>query len=295
MRILAAVLLATVAAAADPWLTDHTAALAEAKASGRDLLIDFTGSDWCSWCIKLDGEVLSHQAFLEPAARGFVLLKLDFLRKTPLPPERQAELEALRERYEVKGFPTILLCDAAGAPYARTGYLALTPEAYAARLQQVRAQRGREPELRAQAEAASGLDRARAFAALIEHRELMGLEAQPGLLEAAVAADPEGALPGTAARRSEIAERRLGSELSAAEEAKDTATLLRLINGGIADVALRAEFRQRLQAVRGMMAAKADPQAARADFTAALALAPDSQLAAQISKLLQALDQPAAP
>ena len=33
------------------------AAVAQAKEQGKDLLVDFTGSDWCAWCIRLDEEV----------------------------------------------------------------------------------------------------------------------------------------------------------------------------------------------------------------------------------------------
>jgi len=48
----------TVAPAAEGWLEDFAAAKAQAAKEGKDLFIDFTGSDWCGWCIRLDKEVL---------------------------------------------------------------------------------------------------------------------------------------------------------------------------------------------------------------------------------------------
>jgi thioredoxin-related protein len=124
------------------WFADFDQAVERAKREKKDLFVDFTGSDWCGWCIRLDNEVLSHQEFLEPVTRDFVLVKLDFPRsdeaKAKVPnPERNRELQA---KYGVRGFPTILLMTAEGHVYGQTGYRAGGPEPYVAHLQQVRAQ-----------------------------------------------------------------------------------------------------------------------------------------------------------
>ncbi len=71
----AAALLAPAFAA--EWMTDFDAAKARAAAEGKPLLVDFTGSDWCSWCIRLKKEVFDKPAFAEYARDKFVLVEVD--------------------------------------------------------------------------------------------------------------------------------------------------------------------------------------------------------------------------
>ena len=47
-------LAASASAAGEGWMTDFEAAQVKAKAENKPMLLDFTGSDWCGWCIKLD-------------------------------------------------------------------------------------------------------------------------------------------------------------------------------------------------------------------------------------------------
>jgi len=139
MRNLLALLLTPVAAlAAEGWLTDLDAAKKQAAAEKKDILIDFTGSDWCGWCIKLDKEVFSTPAF--KAQKDFVTVVLDFPRKKELPADQKARNEALAQAWGIQGFPTIILANAAGEPYASTGYKPGGPEAYLAHLAELRKQ-----------------------------------------------------------------------------------------------------------------------------------------------------------
>ena len=66
--------------AADGWETDFAKASAKAKAEGKHILIDFSGSDWCGWCIKLDKEVFSKKAFKSYAKENLILVLADFPR-----------------------------------------------------------------------------------------------------------------------------------------------------------------------------------------------------------------------
>jgi thioredoxin-related protein len=110
-------------AADELWIEDNMpAAMEKAKAEGKDILIDFTGSDWCGWCIKLDQEVFSQKAFAEYAAENLVLVKLDFPRQKPISDELKMQNEKLAERFGIRGFPTILLMSPEGELIARTGY-----------------------------------------------------------------------------------------------------------------------------------------------------------------------------
>lgn len=112
---LAASLLITLAShASASWGTDLDAALAEAKTSGRHVLVNFTGSDWCGFCIKLHDEVLSGEAFQAWAGANLVLVELDFPRKKEQSAEMKARNKALKEKFEVPGFPTVVLMDGDG-------------------------------------------------------------------------------------------------------------------------------------------------------------------------------------
>ena len=116
--------------ATDSWKTDFAAALEEAKAQNKSILVDFTGSDWCGWCIKLNKEVFSQTAFKEFAASELVLVKIDFPIKKTQSEALVAQNKALADKYEVHGYPTILLLSPQGKLIGRTGYKAGGPETY---------------------------------------------------------------------------------------------------------------------------------------------------------------------
>ena len=120
--LLAALLISPLYGAGN-WHTDFEAAKKMAEQEGKDLLVNFTGSDWCGWCIKLRKEAFDQEAFRKGAKDLFVLVELDFPRdRSKLSKETREQNEQLKNRFEIRGFPTILLCDAQGRPYARTGY-----------------------------------------------------------------------------------------------------------------------------------------------------------------------------
>ncbi len=111
-----------VSAAGDAWMTDFEAAREKALAEQKPILVDFTGSDWCGWCIKLDEEVFSQSAFQQYAAAELVLVEIDFPRNKTQSDELKAQNRALAEKYGVRGFPTILLLSPEGALIEKTGY-----------------------------------------------------------------------------------------------------------------------------------------------------------------------------
>ncbi|MBL8748873.1 MAG: thioredoxin family protein [Planctomycetes bacterium] len=113
------------------WVQDFAKAKAQAKAEKKHLLVDFTGSDWCHWCQKLDEEVLSKDVFKNEVPKSFVLVKLDFPQNEELvTKEIREQNDKLQQEYEIQGFPTILLMDCEGRPYAQTGYDDGGPEKY---------------------------------------------------------------------------------------------------------------------------------------------------------------------
>lgn len=151
------------AAAAEGWMSDWAKAKAAATESKRDLLVNFTGSDWCGWCIKLKEEVFSKPEFT-PVSKDFVFVELDFPRKSKLSEETQKQNDALQKEFAVRGFPTIMLCDASGRPYARTGYLPGGPGSYVEQLGKLRKIRESRDAAFAEAEKATGVEKAKLLA-----------------------------------------------------------------------------------------------------------------------------------
>lgn len=119
------------------WMTDFKEAKAKAKAEGKPILVDFTGSDWCGWCIKLDKEVFSKKVFKDYAAENLILVEIDFPRKKEQSAELVAQNEALAEQYKIRGFPTILILDADGKVLKSTGYQRGGPENYIAHIKAI--------------------------------------------------------------------------------------------------------------------------------------------------------------
>lgn len=119
------------------WLTSYEEAQKEAQAKHKLLLMDFTGSDWCGWCIMLDKEVFSKPEFRDYADKNLVLLELDFPRMKKMPPETAAQNERLAVRYQISGFPTVLVFDSAGKPVGALGYTPGGPQAFIAQLERL--------------------------------------------------------------------------------------------------------------------------------------------------------------
>jgi thiol:disulfide interchange protein len=104
-----------IASTPEGWGTDLEKALAQAKKENKAVLVEFTGSDWCAPCIAVKKAVLGKKEFTEKASRDFVLVELDFPKKDKATAEKN---EPLREKYEVSGFPTVLLLDAEGKKFS---------------------------------------------------------------------------------------------------------------------------------------------------------------------------------
>ena len=128
-----AMALAAATAFANPkgWTDDFEAAKAQAAKEGKLLLVDFSGSDWCCWCKKLDKEVFSKPEFVEKASKDFVLVMIDKPRnQSKLSSTAKRQNPKLCEKYNIKGFPTVLMMDAEGKVLGKTGYLEGGPDKY---------------------------------------------------------------------------------------------------------------------------------------------------------------------
>jgi len=121
------------------WLNDYKKAQQEAKSNNKFLLLDFTGSDWCSWCKKFEAEIFSQSQFKDYAREKLVLLEVDFPRAKPQSPELRKQNEELAQQYQIIGFPTIVVLNGDGQKlWQYDGYFPDGATAFIAELEKLR-------------------------------------------------------------------------------------------------------------------------------------------------------------
>lgn len=121
LSTLALLTIATTTLAKTGWDDDFEKSLAKAKEEKKMVLLDFTGSDWCGWCVKLDDEVFSKSAFKKFAKENLMLVELDFPHSKNLPKKTKEQNAALKSKFGISGYPTIILLDSEGKEAARWG------------------------------------------------------------------------------------------------------------------------------------------------------------------------------
>lgn len=114
------------------WLTDFVEASALAKSQSKKILLNFTGSDWCAWSIKLDEDIFSKPEFMQKAQQEYVLVKLDFPKRKKLDPTIKEQNKALAERFKIGNFPSVVVLTPSGNLHsASTGiHIKDNPEAF---------------------------------------------------------------------------------------------------------------------------------------------------------------------
>ncbi len=120
---------------ATEWLTDLPTALARAQKEKKVVLLDFTGSDWCGWCMKLKAEVFDTMEFGAYAAGNLILVEVDFPRRKTLGTQQLIANEQLASKYDITGYPSIVVIDPNGRELGRCSYMAGGPTAFAGHLQ----------------------------------------------------------------------------------------------------------------------------------------------------------------
>jgi protein disulfide-isomerase len=138
LAVAASLILAVPLRAEQDWQTDFKKAQEQAKADKKLLLVDFTGSDWCGWCIKLNREVFSKPEFQAYAKQNLVLLEIDFPRRKAQADSLVKQNTELAEQYQVQGFPTIVVLNGDGRKVGELGYMEGGPSAFIAELEKLR-------------------------------------------------------------------------------------------------------------------------------------------------------------
>lgn len=119
-------------AASEGWLVSIEDAYVQSQKTGKPIMANFTGSDWCGWCKKLVRDVFSKPEFKKWADKNVVLLELDFPRSFQIPEEIQQQNASLQQAFGVRGYPTVWVFyldkDAAASNFniaalGKTGYM----------------------------------------------------------------------------------------------------------------------------------------------------------------------------
>jgi thiol:disulfide interchange protein len=119
------------------WLTNLDQAYALSQKTGKPIMANFTGSDWCGWCKKLTASVFSQPDFKTWADKNVVLLELDYPRRKELPDLIKQQNANLQQAFQVGGYPTVWVFDLAKSAdkneysisaLGKTGYRATVAE-----------------------------------------------------------------------------------------------------------------------------------------------------------------------
>jgi protein disulfide-isomerase len=111
-----------VKAKAADWETDFAKASTNASKSGLYMLLDFSGSDWCGWCMKLDKEVFSKPDFKAYAKTNLVCVLVDFPQQKHQSKKIKDQNAALGRKYGIKGYPSVIILSPDGDVVGKTGY-----------------------------------------------------------------------------------------------------------------------------------------------------------------------------
>ena len=298
-RLTAVVMLSTAScltAAEANWETDFTAAKSRAAAEEKDLLIDFTGSDWCTWCIKLHKEVLDQDAFIETAPKSYVLVELDYPQdKSKQSEKEQKQNQELLKTYPIAGYPTVLLCDADGKPYAATGYRPGGPEAYLPELETLQKHKAARDAAFAKAETLEGVEKAKQLIAGLELMELTPAlisASYPEVAASIAKADPEDV---TGFSSAALAEQQLQDFLKNLGELRskgDPEATLKFIDEKLADSTIKGDLRQQIYGHKaGTLAYAGKPEEAIKVLQAAVEESPNGPHTKELSDFIGILEK----
>ncbi len=97
------------------WGKNLRSAQRQAKETGLPIVLLFTGTSWCGYCVKLEKEVLSKKEFKQGMNGVAIGVKFEF-GSSDFSKSKEAKT------YKIAAVPTIVVVDAEGKELGRTGY-----------------------------------------------------------------------------------------------------------------------------------------------------------------------------
>lgn len=284
-------------AGGEGWTQDFEAAKKQAATEKKDMLLDFTGSDWCGWCIKLDKEVFQKDEFKKAAKEKYVLVELDFPQdEAKVKPETKKQNEELSQKFGIEGYPSIVLLDNEGRPYASTGYKPGGAETYVKHLDELRAKKTARDEAFAKAGKLEGAAKAKALLAALKELELPDKAIDTfytSTVEDIKKADPKDETGFAKERTQRQAFATFEEGLGKFAEADDMDGALGHIEKSLKEGDFTAEDKQKIVATKGMIFAH---QKKTADaiklLEEAKALAPESEFGKHIPEIIEQIKNP---
>lgn len=97
------------------WYTDYNLALSLAKDSDKNILMYFTGSDWCAPCIQLKDDLFATSEF-KNLSKNYVLVYIDIPRRDDVVSmEQKAHNKEVFKKFNKSGvFPLFLAISPSG-------------------------------------------------------------------------------------------------------------------------------------------------------------------------------------
>jgi protein disulfide-isomerase len=89
------------------WMVNLEEAYTKSKQTGKPILANFTGSDWCGWCKRLTASVFSQADFKKWAEKNVILLELDYPRGKEIPQAIREQNQGLQQAFQITGYPTV--------------------------------------------------------------------------------------------------------------------------------------------------------------------------------------------
>ena len=295
-RFLALVLVlslgARYAAADEGWLVSLEKAKEQAAKEGKDILMEFTGSDWCPPCKAFHKNVLITDVFMTEVPKTYILLKLDNPRdKSNQSEEEQAQYKELSAKMEVRGVPTVMLADATGRPYARkVGYGGTPAEDYVKELGEFAAKREQRDALLSKAEAASGLEKAKLLDQMLDVVGDLALVAYADEANQIVQLDSENEAGLKDKYQGLLNSKKIAKALAEVQRSFRTAgpeATLQKIDEMIGKFKPQGETLQQVLMVKAQLLFGIDKEKSKATLEAAQKLAPESRIGKQIDRILE--------
>ena len=124
-------IITSLSASSQNWVDDFETAKKQAVTENKHVLLIFEGSDWCPPCKKLNKNILSTTAFKTYASENLILVKADFLKRSPVSKKQMAQNELLLKKYNPKRkLPKLFMLDSKGKVLGNLGYKKISAEAY---------------------------------------------------------------------------------------------------------------------------------------------------------------------